>query len=204
MISVGRLWVLARSESQTHGFKSQSGFWPGSSPGMWVQVSIWGARFRYYSVFLLGEQKRKARTWPSSFNTILWGTYDPDPRDKTLSETLSYNFLVVQGHTATKRSGIWTSNCNLSGFYEQPLSLVTSKFRLLMKGIDKKRIFWNSPGSAVVKTPYFHCRGVGHGFNPWLGELRSCMPCDQKNKQNILLKIGRIHWEKFISHYAKT
>ena len=48
VISVGRLWVLAGFESQLRGFKSQSGFWLGSSPGTGCQVPIWGARFQYY------------------------------------------------------------------------------------------------------------------------------------------------------------
>ena len=29
------------------------------------------------------------------------------------------------------------------------------------------------PGGPVVKDPRFHCRG--HEFDPWSGELRSCM-----------------------------
>ena len=33
---------------------------------------------------------------------------------------------------------------------------------------------WDFPGSPVVKTPSFHCRG--HGFDPWSGELRPRRP----------------------------
>ena len=29
------------------------------------------------------------------------------------------------------------------------------------------------PGSPVVRAPRFHC--WGHGFDPWSGNLRSCM-----------------------------
>ena len=36
----------------------------------------------------------------------------------------------------------------------------------------------------MVKTPHFHCRE--NGFNPWLGNLRSCMPCSMA-PQNILV-----------------
>jgi len=45
VISVRRLWVLARSVSQLNGLKSQSGFWLGSSPSTWVQDPIWGEQF---------------------------------------------------------------------------------------------------------------------------------------------------------------
>ena len=50
VISVGRLSVLAGFGSQPCGFKSQSGFWLGLSPGTWVQVPIWGARFQFHSI----------------------------------------------------------------------------------------------------------------------------------------------------------
>ena len=36
------------------------------------------------------------------------------------------------------------------------------------------------PGGLVVSTLRFHCRG--HGFDPWLGELRSCKPCSTAKK----------------------
>ena len=37
------------------------------------------------------------------------------------------------------------------------------------------------PGGLVVKAPCFHCRG--HGFNPWSGNLRSCMLLSEEKKQ---------------------
>ena len=40
VISVERLWVLARFVSQPNGLKSQSGFWLGSSPSTWVQDPV--------------------------------------------------------------------------------------------------------------------------------------------------------------------
>ena len=36
------------------------------------------------------------------------------------------------------------------------------------------------PGSPVVKTLWFHIRG--HGFDPWLGNLRSHMHGQEKEK----------------------
>ena len=33
----------------------------------------------------------------------------------------------------------------------------------------------------MVKAPCFHCRG--HGFNPWSGNLRSCMLLGEEKKQ---------------------
>ena len=46
------------------------------------------------------------------------------------------------------------------------------------------------PGRLGVKTSWFH--GKEHGFNPWLGELRSCTPQgmakkNEYNSKNILL-----------------
>ena len=38
-------WVLAGFESHPCGFKSQAGFWLGSSPSTWVQVPTWGKWF---------------------------------------------------------------------------------------------------------------------------------------------------------------
>ena len=35
----------------------------------------------------------------------------------------------------------------------------------------------------MVRTLHFHCRG--HGFDPWSGELRSCMPCGVAKKESI-------------------
>ena len=45
------------------------------------------------------------------------------------------------------------------------------------------------PGSPVVKTPCFHCRGCG--FDPWSGKLRSHMPRDtvKKTKQGVSLVV---------------
>ena len=37
------------------------------------------------------------------------------------------------------------------------------------------------PGGPVVRTLRFHCRG--DGFDPWLGNLRSCMPVWPKKKK---------------------
>ena len=47
----------------------------------------------------------------------------------------------------------------------------------------------DSPGSLVVRTPCFHCKG--HGFDPWLGNYRSYMPSlaakeKKKNKTKTL------------------
>ena len=46
----------------------------------------------------------------------------------------------------------------------------------------------NFPGSPVVQTLHFHCRG--HGFEPWLGKLRSCTPhgTAKNNNTNYLKK----------------
>ena len=38
------------------------------------------------------------------------------------------------------------------------------------------------PGSPVVKTPCFHCKGCG--FDPWLGKNLHAMWCGQKKKKN--------------------
>ena len=35
----------------------------------------------------------------------------------------------------------------------------------------------------MVKTPLFHCRG--HGFGPWLGELRSHGPHGVVNNEGL-------------------
>ena len=45
----------------------------------------------------------------------------------------------------------------------------------------------DSSGGPVVKTPCFQCRG--HGFNPWLGNLRSQRPHgarEKKEKEQIM------------------
>ena len=50
---------------------------------------------------------------------------------------------------------------------------------------------WDFPGSPVVKTPCFHCRGLG--FDPWPGgaerQGRSHMPggMAKKKKKKIML-----------------
>ena len=42
------------------------------------------------------------------------------------------------------------------------------------------KLLWEFPGGPVVRTPCFHCRG--HRFDPWSGNLRSCMPCGAAKK----------------------
>ena len=37
----------------------------------------------------------------------------------------------------------------------------------------KMYYLWKFPGSLVIETPHFQCRG--HGFDPWSGELGSHM-----------------------------
>ena len=48
---------------------------------------------------------------------------------------------------------------------------------------------WGFPGGPVVKTLCF--QRTGHGFNPWSGELTSCMPrsaAEAKQNKTLLLK----------------
>ena len=40
----------------------------------------------------------------------------------------------------------------------------------------------------MVRTPCFHCRG--HGFDPWLGKLRSRKPCDVAEKTHLNYREG--------------
>ena len=49
----------------------------------------------------------------------------------------------------------------------------------------------NFPGSPVVQTLHFHCRG--HGFEPWLGKLRSCTPhgTAKNNNTNYLKQTNK-------------
>ena len=42
-----------------------------------------------------------------------------------------------------------------------------------MQEVKSKSCVWDFPGGPLVKTPCFQCRE--HGFDPWLGNLRS--PC---------------------------
>ena len=50
---------------------------------------------------------------------------------------------------------------------------------------DSSTLAWRVPWMGEPgKTPHFHCRE--HGFNPWLGNLRSRMPCSMA-PQNILV-----------------
>ena len=50
----------------------------------------------------------------------------------------------------------------------------------------------NFPGGPVIKNPHCHCRR--HRFNPWSGELRSCMPCGMAkiNKMEVEFSIKSI------------
>ena len=48
----------------------------------------------------------------------------------------------------------------------------------------KTHISWNFPGGPVVKTPCFHCRGLG--FYSWLGnynKIPHSSQCGQKGKK---------------------
>ena len=61
---------------------------------------------------------------------------------------------------------------------------------------------WDFPGSPVVKTPYILCRG--HGFDPWLCELRSHILFGQKKKKNCLKIINPdSHWRLIVSPHNK-
>ena len=84
-----------------------------------------------------------------------------------------YKFLLAQNPRLSVilvmiqfTSGGWTGQMILSS--KQP------SFKLK----EKRRDF---PGGPAVMTPHFHCRG--HGFDPWLGELRSHMPCGKRKKK---------------------
>ena len=57
----------------------------------------------------------------------------------------------------------------------------------------------------MLKTPCFHCKG--HRFNPWVGELRSCMLCSvAKKKKTLILSIyvKELHSIKDISKKQNT
>ena len=54
VISVGRPWVLARLKLQPHEFKSQTGFWPSSSPGTWAQTLAHGFKSQSEVNFFTG------------------------------------------------------------------------------------------------------------------------------------------------------
>lgn len=45
---------------------------------------------------------------------------------------------------------------------------------------------WDFPGSPVVKTPCFHCRGLG--FDPWLGGAEGWGVGEGPTCQVVLLK----------------
>ena len=50
------------------------------------------------------------------------------------------------------------------------------------------------PGSSVVRTLYFHCRG--HGFETQLKELRSCMLCCVAKKKKKWMNVLRGIWHR--------
>ena len=47
---------------------------------------------------------------------------------------------------------------------------------------------WDFPGSPVVKTPRFHCRGCG--FDPWLGNKDPACHVEEKKKKKIRASVS--------------
>ena len=60
-----------------------------------------------------------------------------------------------------------------------PLDKYTNR-QLKIGSLVKNNKWQKFLGNSVVRIPCFHCQGAG--FDPWLGELRSCK---QNNKQDI-------------------
>ena len=71
-----------------------------------------------------------------------------------------------------------------------PLDKYTTNRQMKMRSLVKKNKQQKFPGNPVVRILWFHFQGPG--FDPWLGELKSCK---RKNKQDIF---NLILWISFL------
>ena len=85
------------------------------------------------------------------------------------------SWVVVRAGTKRQITSVSLKACCLENWLwdlEQVPSLLWLQFTHLQN--EQNNSSWNFPASSVVKALHFHCRKCG--FDPWVQELRSCMP----------------------------